>query len=113
MMCTRTIATGAGITGIADCPPNGFCCKIGRTKRRTRSPRTHSLQSACRAAPNGPPDHAVSQPIWGRMPLLCICALAAAFVRFVSCLVRVCPVLGRVLFACVLSWVEILKMLLL
>ena len=21
MMCTRTIATGAGITGIADCPP--------------------------------------------------------------------------------------------
>ena len=30
MMCTRTIATGAGITGSADCPPGTFQTWGGR-----------------------------------------------------------------------------------
>ena len=73
MMCTRTIATGAGITGSADCPPaftqssslvplGLWCCAVSspaaapgltRTYMLTAYPRR--LHSTLSSTPHSPP----------------------------------------------------------
>ena len=52
MMCTRTIATGAGITGSADCPPAFPQSPVSQWLAR---PGPLGLSGAVRSPPPPPP----------------------------------------------------------
>ena len=70
MMCTRTIATGAGITGSADCPPafrrssslvplGLWCCAVSSP---AAAPRYYSITHTCKPLTRSLNRHHVSVP---------------------------------------------------